>query len=237
MTPQSRTSDRKDVVKKLLLIAVAVVASAFAAVASGHGTSASATSATQPGHIQAAYGCGTVSHKLTYLFWPKGHVGLPAVYPDIVVPDLPGPPSYPALPHVSVYRVGSKYPDSNWLATVQVLDVPPAVKGSNVAMAGDGRCAFSFNAGARVDQRISHRKTTEKAIALTCRSHAGWFGVGGLDDRSATGWGSDPLKWKVRLADSRYPRRGKVLFEAKTTGEQPRLTYDTSLCKRVRLPR
>ncbi len=191
-----------------------------------------------------AFSCGSVSHKLTYLFWPHGHVGLPSVYPTDINGrffDVTGVPIDPASPHVSVYRVGSAYPDSNWLGSIQVLEAAPAIEGippgfaggnfddgTYVAMRGqtDPSKQCGFGHGARIDMGISHRKSTEKATALTCRfkSDYGYFGFGGVD-------GQSPRKFKVRVNERR-----KVILEAKTTGV-PRLRYDTSRCKRVALPR
>jgi len=205
--------------RKLALVLIATAGVAWAAPSSARSS--------RTGH-SVDYVCGGVSKKLTYLFWPKGHLGLPSVLPapfGDLTPDL-------SRPHVSVYRVGSDYPDSNWLLTIQILPVPPAEAGREVATsyrrsrsATTKPCKLSH--GAKWKFKIAHVKSRRKATALKCkfRSRYGYIGYGGTNSDIRHG------RMKIRAHD-----KETVFFEAKTTGV-PTLRYDTSFCKRIPLPR
>ena len=111
--------------------------------------------------------CGTVSKKLTYLSWPKGHGGLPSELPEKVMRPRPSLPD-PTRPYVSVYRVGEESMDSDWLLSMQIL--PPGKRFTHVNYVGRGaasattrRCGFSH--GASWKFHIAHRKSTTKALA------------------------------------------------------------------------
>jgi hypothetical protein len=210
-----RTREQQGIMRKLALVIIAIAGLAWAA-----------PSSARPDRTGRSfdYVCADVSKKLTYLFYPKGHAGLPS--------DLPAPPRFmPDLGHVSVYRVGSDYLDSNWLLTIQILPVPPAEPGLEVVTtyrrspsATTKPCTTSH--GAKWKFNIAHVKTRTKATALTCkfRSKYGYIGFGGSTSDVRHG------RTKIRAHD-----KETVFFEAKTTGV-PKLRYDTSFCKRIRLP-
>jgi hypothetical protein len=173
-----------------------------------------------------------VAKKLTYLFWPKGHVGLPS--------ELPPPNSNPLLPrflmpdparaHVSVYRVGRRYLDSNWLVTLQLLPTAPDDRFGGMAATDRGLpstktkpCDF-YARGVGFKPHIGHRKSTTTATALTCTSPTRVSGIG-------FGYvGDDPLK--IRAHD-----HYTVFLEADTARAVPKLKYDATFCKRVKLPK
>jgi hypothetical protein len=219
MRPPS-TREQQGIMRKLALVIIAIAGLAWAAPSSARRS--------PTGH-SVDYVCGPVSKKLTYLFWPKGHLGLPSVLPapfGDVTPDL-------SRAHVSVYRVGSDYPDSNWLLTIQILPVPPAEADHTVATtyrrspsATTKPCTLSH--GAKWKFKIAHVKTRTKATALTCkfRSKYGYIGYGGSNFDIRHG-----ERMKIRAHD-----KETVFFEARTTGV-PKLRYDTSFCKRIPLPR
>jgi hypothetical protein len=205
------------VMRKLALVLIAMAGLAWAAPSSARPS--------PTGH-SADYVCGDVSKNLTYLFWPKGHPGLPSVLPfGEFMPDL-------SRAHVSVYRVGSDYLDSNWLLTIQILPVTPAEPGSEIATtyrrspsATTKPCTTSH--GAKWKFKMAHVKTRRKATALTCkfRSKYGYIGWGGSNSDVRHG------RMKIRAHD-----KETVFFEAKTDGV-PKLRYDTSFCKRIPLPK
>jgi hypothetical protein len=203
--------------RKLALVIIAIAALAWAA-----------PSSARPDRTGRSvdYVCAEVSKTLTYLFYPKGHRGLPSVLPApwFGDPDL-------SRAHVSVYRVGSDYLDSNWLLTIQILPVPPADPDQSVATAyrrspsaTTKPCTLSH--GAKWKFKIAHVKTRTKATALTCkfRTKYGYIGWGGSNSDIRHG------RTKIRAHD-----KERVFFEAKTTGV-PKLRYDTSFCKRIPLP-
>jgi hypothetical protein len=214
-----RRGREANIMRKLALVLITMAGLAWAAPSSARPD--------RTGH-SVDYVCGNVSKKLTYLFWPKGHAGLPSVLPEPfgdITPDL-------SRAHVSVYRVGSNYPDSNWLLTIQILPVPPAEAGREVATsyrttrsATTKPCTLSH--GAKWKFKIAHVKTRTKATALTCkfRTKYGYIGWGGSNSDVRHG------RTKIRAHD-----KETVFFEAKTTGV-PKLRYDTSFCKRIALPK
>ena len=213
------------------LAAVVLAAAAALVWAGASSAQRGPTSSAQRGPTGTSidYRCGLVARKLTYLFWPKGHAGLPSAQqpqsPNPAVPLMPDP----TQAHVSVYRVGRRYLDSNWLVTLQLL---PATSGDRFGgMAASDRgspstttepCPFLAR-GVGFKPRIAHRKSTTTATALTCTAptKVSMIGFGFVGD--------DPLK--IRAHD-----HFKVFLEADTTRAVPRLKYDTTFCKRIKLP-
>ena len=203
---------------------VLVLAAAAALVGAGASSAQRAPTGTS-----IDYRCGLVARKLTYLFWPKGHVGLPSVLPPssynalFLMPD-------PARAHVSVYRVGRRYLDSNWLATLQLLSTAPDDRFGGIAATDRGLpstttkpCDF-YARGVGFTPHIGHRKSTTTATALTCTAptRVSMIGFGYVGD--------DPLK--IRAHD-----HFKVFLEADTARAVPTLKYDTTFCRRIKLPK
>jgi hypothetical protein len=172
-----------------------------------------------------AWVCGPVSTRLTYLFWPHGHSGLPSALPPPDAHSFSGPSPDLAGAHLSVYRVGRGYPDSKWLLTLQI--VPPAESFNDVMHAdrrqfGDRTDVCGLSHGAQWKREIAHERSTKKATALTCtfRSKYGYIGFGPTGE-----------PYKIRAHD-----KYRVFLEADTTRAVPKLRYDASFCKRIPLP-
>jgi hypothetical protein len=159
--------------------------------------------------------CAGVAKKLTYLFWPNRHTGLPSSIP----PNPSGNTVDLSLPHVSVYRVGSDYLDEDWVVTMQILPSPPATPDNDVAMAGGpgGPCRRMH--GAPFHYGVAHEKHTRKATALNC-TYRTRYGYLGYDEEPHEIYAHDKYR---------------VFLKAKTTGV-PKLTYNTAFCKKIPLP-
>jgi hypothetical protein len=185
-----------------------------------------------PAGTNIDYRCGLVAKKLTYLFWPKGHVGLPSELPPPISNPLlaPFPMPDPARAHVSVYRAGRPYLDSNWLVTLQLLPTAPDDRFGGIAATDRGSpsmttkpCDF-YARGVGWEPHIGHRKSTTTATALTCTAPTRVSGIG-------FGYvGDDPLK--IRAHD-----HFKVFLEADTARAVAKLKYDTTFCERIKLPK
>lgn len=200
---------------------VGLAAVIAAALACAVPSSARINRAAQDGADTFAYSCPHLSEKLTYVFWPNGH-------------ELPSVMSSPfrqvdsTLAYVSVYRVGASYPDANWMHALQVSAVPADTETGFVGMEEASSMARPcvFGKGPRWESEIAHRKTTRRAIALTCRAKYMVIGVGQVEGSFS------PAKWKVRAHD-----KTNVFLEADTRSDEPKLKYNAKRCSRVALPK
>jgi hypothetical protein len=218
LTTRSHLTEGRTPVRTLnlvLVVGAAVVAGTGSVVAAADPPPAQTSAETGR---TVGYQCASVAKQLTYLFWPKGHAGLPSVINDsrYNLVDL-------SRPHVSVYRVGRDYLDQDWLVTMQILPSPPAPRDNNVALAAEPHGCHPMH-GAPFHYGLAHVKRTRKATALNCtfRTRYGYIGYAGGTLRA--------------LPDRIYAHdKYTVFLKAKTTGV-PKLTYNTAFCEKIPLP-
>ena len=187
------------------------------------GARSDAATADVPQRAHYEFYCGKTARKLTYLFWPQGHVGTgtPTSFPaGSIGPHTAGPPD-PQRPHLAIYRPGAEYPERNWLLSVDAdarHATPGAADGGSA-----GPCLPMKGKPLILDLEIANSRSRKRPTALSCRfrTRYGYVNAGG----------GSPINFSTYVHD--YKRS---IVRATLGDPVPKITWDTERCRRLVLP-